>query len=120
MKPGIFLLSIMMFVVQDAAFAGEGAVLQKEAGALVITLFTSRTRVTAGPVDIRILLQDRNGLEPVLDTDVSLLLRAERSGAQIEARALSRRDHTGQKTDGESWCMQDGKGMSVHKKPRRR
>src|SRR5438552_1859405 len=88
MKPGIFLLPIMMLVVQDAAFAGEGAVqLQKEAGALAVTLFTSPTRVTAGPVDIRILLQDRNGLEPVLDADVSILLRADRPRAQIEARA---------------------------------
>src|SRR5690349_3244879 len=88
MKRGMYLLPIMMLVAQAGAFTREGEIQQqKEAEAFAITLFTSPARVTAGRIDIRILLENRHGLEPVLDAEVSLLLRAERPGAQIETRA---------------------------------
>jgi hypothetical protein len=86
-RPHLLLLFVPI-LAQAAAFADGGTVqFRKEAGALVIAVFTSPAPLSAGPVDISLLLQNRNGLEPVLDADVSLLLRAEDSGTEIRTRA---------------------------------
>ena len=70
-------VSILLMLAQAIALADGGAVeLRKEAGAFVITVFTSPAPLSSGPVDVSLLLQNRNGLEPLLDADVSLLLRA--------------------------------------------
>ncbi len=88
MKVRKLLLPVIIIVTEAFVFADGGAVqLRKEAGDLVITLFASRERLTAGPMDFSVLLQDRRSLDPVLDADVSLHLRDETSGAQIEAQA---------------------------------
>jgi hypothetical protein len=80
-------LLLAMILAQPTVFADGGTVqLRKEVGALVITVFTSPAPLSAGAVDISLLLQNRNGLEPVLDADVSLLLRANASGAEVRAR----------------------------------
>ena len=42
--------------------------------------------LSAGPGVISLLVQNRNGLEPVLDANVSLLLRSEASNAEIRAQ----------------------------------
>jgi hypothetical protein len=42
--------------------------------------------LSAGPGVISLLVQNRNGLEPVLDADVSLLLRSEASKTEIRAQ----------------------------------
>jgi hypothetical protein len=87
MTPRKLLLPVVMTLAQATAFADGGTVqLRKEAGALVITVFSSPAPLSAGPVDISLLLQNRNGLEPVLDANVSLLLRADASGTEIQAR----------------------------------
>jgi len=87
MTPRKLLLPVVMTLAQATAFADGGTVqLRKEAGALVITVFSSPAPLSAGLVDISLLLQNRNGLEPVLDANVSLLLRAEASGTEIQAR----------------------------------
>jgi hypothetical protein len=76
-----------MTLAQATAFADGGTVqLRKEAGALVITVFSSPAPLSAGLVDISLLLQNRDGLEPVLDASVSLLLRLDGSNAEIHAR----------------------------------
>jgi len=81
------LLPVVITLAQATAFADGGTVqLRKEAGALVITVFGSPAPLSAGPVDISLLVQNRNGLEPVLDANVSLLLRADASGTEIQAR----------------------------------
>src|SRR5438045_494793 len=54
--------------------------------ALVITVFSSPAPLSPGPVDISLLLQNRNGLELVLDASISLLLRSDVSGAEIRAQ----------------------------------
>ena len=83
-----FLLPVVTILTQAFAFADGGTVqLHKEAGALVITVFSSPAPLSAGPVDISLLLQNRNGLEPVLDANVSLLLRLNASNAEIRTRA---------------------------------
>jgi len=88
MTPPKLLLPVLMILTQAAAFADGGAVqFRQEAGGFAITVFTSPAPLSAGAVDISLLLQNRNGLEPVLDASVSLLLRAQDSGAEIHARA---------------------------------
>lgn len=81
------LWTVAIILAQAAAWADGGTVqLRKEAGPFVITLFTAPAPLSAGPVDISLLLQNRNGLEPVLDANVSLLLREKASGSEIRAR----------------------------------
>ena len=83
-----FLPPVIMIFAHAIAFADGGTVqLRKEAGGLVITVFTSPAPLSTGPIDISLLLQNRNGLEPVLDVDVSLILRADASSTEIQARA---------------------------------
>lgn len=81
------LLLVVMILVQVTAL-GDGGTVQwsKEVGALAITVFASPAPLSAGPIDISLLLQNRSGLEPVLDANVSLLLRANDSSAEIQAR----------------------------------
>ena len=65
-------------------FADGGTVqLRKEAGALLITVFTSPSPLSAGPADISVLLQKRNGLDPVLDADVAMRLRTDAPNTEI-------------------------------------
>ncbi|HEV8039349.1 MAG TPA: hypothetical protein VGP62_10845 [Bryobacteraceae bacterium] len=84
-KPKL-LWPVAIILAQTLAWADGGAVqLREEAGPFVITVFTAPAPLSAGPVDISLLLQNRNGLEPVLDASVSLILR-DPSGAEIPAR----------------------------------
>jgi hypothetical protein len=78
---------LVIILAQATALADGGIVqLRKQAGPFMITVFTAPAPLSAGPVDISLLLQNRNGLEPVLDATVSLILRSEASGAEIQAR----------------------------------
>jgi hypothetical protein len=82
-----FLLAAIVIMAQATAFADGGTVqFRKEAGDLVITLFTAPAPLSVGPVDISLLLQNRNELDPVLDADVFLTLREDVSGIEFEAR----------------------------------
>jgi len=74
-------------LAQAAALADGGAVLwRRDAGGLVITVFASPAPLIAGPVDISLLLQGKDGLEPVLDATISLQFRADASDAELQAR----------------------------------
>lgn len=78
----------LLILIQSTALADGGTVqFRSEAGPYVITLFTTPTPLTAGPIDISLLLQDRDGLTPVLDADVSLVLRSRSTEAEIQAPA---------------------------------
>lgn len=80
------LLLPAVILAQATALADGGAVQwRKEAGGIVITVFTSPAPLSVGPVDISLLLQNRSGLEPVLDANVSLVLRAEDSDIEFRA-----------------------------------
>jgi hypothetical protein len=82
-----FLLPAAVALAQATAFADGGAVqLGQEAGGLVITVFSSPSPLSVGPADISLLLQNREGLEPVLDANVSLAFRAYDSGLEFHAR----------------------------------
>src|SRR5229473_3729480 len=86
MKP--LLLPALAILTQASAWADGGTVLlRQEAGDLVITVFASPSPLSVGPIDISLLLQNRNGLEPVLDADVSLLLhKGDAQGIELQAR----------------------------------
>jgi hypothetical protein len=73
----------------EATAAGGGGMVQlhREAGDLAITVFTSPSPLVAGPVDMSVLVQNRNGLQPVVDADVFLYLRESSTGAEFEAHA---------------------------------
>ena len=84
MTPLKLLLTLVAILAPARLFADGGTVqLRKEAGALVITLFTSPSPLSVGPADISLLLQQRNGLDPVLDADVSMRLRIDASDTEI-------------------------------------
>ncbi|MFZ0589299.1 MAG: hypothetical protein WAM39_02335 [Bryobacteraceae bacterium] len=83
------LLFLIVVVLTPArTFADGGNVqMRKEAGGLIITVFTSPAPLAAGQVDLSVLVQNRDGLEPVLDADPSVLLRRDASSTEIRARA---------------------------------
>src|SRR5258705_2791609 len=81
------LLPTLVILAQATVWADGGAVqMRKETGDLVITVFTSPAPLSVGPVDMSLLLQNRNGLEPVLDANVSLVLRSGASSIEVRAR----------------------------------
>ncbi|HTW79744.1 MAG TPA: hypothetical protein VME23_09405 [Terracidiphilus sp.] len=81
------LLTFVAVLAPARLFADGGTVqLRKEAGALLITVFTSPSPLSAGTADISLLLQNRNGLKPVLDANVSMRLRPDASDTEIQAR----------------------------------
>jgi hypothetical protein len=56
-------------------FADGGAVLSRqESGPFVITVFAAPVPLRAGPIDLTVLVQTRDSLQPVLDADVSIRL----------------------------------------------
>ena len=76
-----------MILAQATAWPDGGTVqLRQEAGDLVITVFTSPSPLSVGPVDISLLLQNRDGLDPVLDARISLALRTDNAGIELQAR----------------------------------
>jgi hypothetical protein len=78
---------IVAMLAQAIAFADGGAVqLRQETDDLAITVFTSPSPLSVGPVDISLLLQNRQGLEPVLDASVWLVLHEDDSGLEFRAR----------------------------------
>jgi hypothetical protein len=73
--PFKLLLPALVILAQATALADGGTVqLRREAGDLVITVFTSPSPLSVGPVDISVLLQNRDSLEAVLDAKIALLL----------------------------------------------
>ena len=87
MQPAKLLLTLVAILAPVRLFADGGTVqFRKEAGALLITVFTSPSPLSAGPADISLLLQKRNGLDPVLDADLSIRLRKDASDIEIQAR----------------------------------
>jgi len=81
------LFPTLLILAQAPSWADGGRVqLRQETGDLVITVFTSPTPLSVGPVDLSLLLQNRNGLEPVLDASVSLVLVHADSNIEFQAR----------------------------------
>ena len=66
---------------------GGMVIMRKEVDALIITVFASPAPLSVGPADISVLVQNRDGLQPLLDAQVSVLLQGQSSTAEIRARA---------------------------------
>lgn len=79
------LLLTFVAMLAPARLVADGGTIQlrKEAGALLITVFASPSPLSAGPADISVLLQKRNGLDPVLDADVAMRLRTDAPNTEI-------------------------------------
>ena len=80
---------LILAVLALSTLFGDGGTLQfrGETPELSVTVFTSPVPLSAGPADISVLLQKRETLEPVLDAEVSIDMRAVASGTEIRARA---------------------------------
>jgi hypothetical protein len=86
------LLPIMVLTIPLAALAGSSTVKwRNETGDRVVTLFSAPAIVMAGPVDFRVLVQDRMGA-PVQDADVRLTFSEQTSGERHQIRASQRHD----------------------------
>jgi len=71
-------------VIAAPLIADGGAVLERGAsGPFVITVFAAPAALRAGPVDVTVMVQDRD-LEPVLDADVSIQMKG---ASEIAAHA---------------------------------
>jgi hypothetical protein len=75
----------LLYLIPAIALSDGGAVQwRRQAGDLLITVFASPTPLTEGPADLSLLVQNANGLEPVLDANLTLVLRARTSGIKIQ------------------------------------
>jgi len=79
--PGWLLLAASARLLAD----GGLVLLHQQSPPFVITVFESPTPPRSGPIDLSVLVQASETLEPVLDADVQIELT--RDGSQIQARA---------------------------------
>lgn len=64
-----------LFALAIPLFADGGAVLSRQdSGPFVITVFAAPVPLRAGPIDMTVMVQTRDTLQPVLDADVSIRL----------------------------------------------
>ena len=66
--------------------------LMKQAGPFIVTVFTEPTPLTAGPVEISVMVQDRDSQRPVLDAQVKVLLQ-QRGGDALPISAEANREN---------------------------
>lgn len=81
---------IVLALLLSAPAIGDGGSVQlrQAAGPLLVTVFTAPTPLRAGPADVSVLVQTRDGNEPVLDADVLIALEMpHRDGAAIRVAA---------------------------------
>ena len=76
MKYSLPILILFLVVLPPAKLQADGGVivLKQEQGAYVVTVFAEPVPLRAGPVDLSVLVQDKETLAPVLDADVSVKL----------------------------------------------
>jgi hypothetical protein len=80
---GLILLLARMSLADGGAIQFQG-----DAGSFHVTVFTLPPILSAGPVDVTVLIQDRMRLNPLLDARVTLDLRAE-TGTTMKKPAWS-------------------------------
>ena len=78
----------LLLIFTGTLLADGGAVQSRqEAGPFIITVFTSPSPLRAGPVDLSVLVQDRETQHVLLDAGVSIHLR--NANFEIQATAIS-------------------------------
>ena len=84
----IFIISLMLFFARTSWADGGAIQFQGDAGRLHITVFTLPPILSAGPVDVTVLIQERSELAPLLDARVTLDLTAE-AGSSLNKQQWS-------------------------------
>jgi hypothetical protein len=83
----ILLIFGLAFFVARSVWADGGTIrFQGDAGLFHVTVFTLPPILTAGPLDVTVLVQDRSKLNPLLDANITFDLTAE-SGAPSQTAA---------------------------------
>jgi hypothetical protein len=83
-----FIFGLMLFLAR-ASWADGGAIqFQGDAGSFHVTVFTLPAILSAGAVDVTVLIQDRSKLNPLLDARVTLDLSPQ-SGNVLKKEAWS-------------------------------
>ena len=81
-------LLILAALSQGHVHADGGFIeMQKQVGALLITVFASPAPLSVGVSDISVLVQQRDASRPLLDAEVAILLRRRGSTTEIRAHA---------------------------------
>jgi hypothetical protein len=90
MKQHLAIVAVAV-LIQTTAFADGAAVqFRRSFGELDVTLFASPRPIASGLIGLSLLIQNMNGTDRALDTDVSLVLRGP-SGSAVKARAIRQR-----------------------------
>jgi hypothetical protein len=79
---------LILFLARMSLADGGAIQFQGDAGSFHVTVFTLPPILSAGPVDVTVLIQDRMKLNPLLDARVTLDLRAE-AGNTLKKQAWS-------------------------------
>jgi hypothetical protein len=73
---------VILFLARTSRGDGGAIQFQGDAGPFHVTVFTLPPLLSAGPVDLTVLVQDRSRLSPLLDANVTLDLTAQAARAQ--------------------------------------
>src|ERR1700740_2082113 len=84
----VFIFGVILFLARTSWADGGAIKFQGDAGPLHVTVFTFPPILSAGPVDITVLIQDRAKLDPLLDATVTLDLTAQ-DGNRMKKAAWS-------------------------------
>jgi hypothetical protein len=84
----VFIFGVILFLTRTSWADGGAIQFQGDAGPLHVTVFTLPPILSAGPVDITVLIQDRAKLDPLLDAAVTLDLSAQ-DGNRMKKAAWS-------------------------------
>jgi hypothetical protein len=77
-----FIFCVLLFLARMSRADGGAIQFQGDAGPFHVTVFTLPPILSAGPVDVTVLVQDRSKLSPLLDASVTLDLTAKASPVQ--------------------------------------
>src|ERR1700722_8594089 len=80
------IFAMMLFLARISRADGGAIQFQGETGSFHVTVFTLPPILTAGPVDVTVLIQDRSKLVPVLDERVTFDLD-EQAGNNLHREA---------------------------------
>jgi hypothetical protein len=75
MRMGL-IFCVVLFLARTSRADGGAIQFQGDAGPFHVTVFTLPPILSAGPVDVTVLVQDRSKLSPLLDANVTLDLTA--------------------------------------------
>jgi hypothetical protein len=79
--PTALIFCVIFFLARMSRADGGAIQFQDDAGPFHVTVFTLPPILSAGPVDLTVLVQDRSKLSPLLDANVTLDLTARGDGS---------------------------------------